>query len=306
MSKRIWLPPELRHLWTPGGVDGFLRDRRGALMVPHAGFANCSTNITGTPSTTPGTSVTFGASNAKGSYTELLADLTHDVEYVVVGFGGNVTATTDTSSLADIGIDRGGGTTYGDILIPDLLTGYIPASTTGGFRLYGFPVWIPQGAAVACRGQNVTASTRAVRCAIWAFGSTKNKEWWCGQKVTALGINSGTSKGTSHTPGNSGSFSTWTNFGSTLAQPGGYTTLGLQGPNGNTGQTAVAYHWQIGSGSMPSGPTWWAIGNTGEYTQGPIPFFGCLKRWAEGTQLQIRATCSGTAQAYDAAMYVVS
>jgi hypothetical protein len=281
------------------------------LIVPQWGWANCSTNLSGTPSaSTIGTTVTAGASNADGTSVSLLGALAHDCEYLVLGIGNFSISAGNGSALLDILIDPAGGTTWAaNPLINDLLAGYtgLPNGTVfGAMRWFHFPIWIKSGTSIGARARNARAATTAGSVVAFAYGgNSQPSSWWCGQSVTELGITPATSLGTSHTPGNTGVFSAWANLGAALPAPAGALQFAVSGGAQAT-MTSIAYFMEFGIGSTRIGPPHYCVASTSEAfsnlqsSGGPV--FCDL---ASGSQLQVRGTASGTAQALDVAAYAV-
>jgi hypothetical protein len=181
----------------------------GLILPGSPGWAHCTSNISGTPSTTPGTAVTASATaNTDGTSVSLLTALSHDVEYLIIGVHGFGASTNNTSALLDILVDPAGGTSWlSTPIINDLLVGYTGAIGVSGVtiapvtRWYHFPLWIKSGASIGARVRCATGS-QAGRVIVHAFGGNASpSSWWCGQFVTEIAINAGTSKGTDHTAG---------------------------------------------------------------------------------------------------------
>jgi hypothetical protein len=284
----------------------------GLILPGSPGWAHCTSNISGTPSTTPGTAVTASATaNTDGTSVSLLTALSHDVEYLIIGVYGFGASTNNTSALLDILVDPAGGTSWlSTPIINDLLVGYTGAIGVSGVtiapvtRWYHFPLWVKSGASIGARVRCATGS-QAGRVIVHAFGGNASpSSWWCGQFVTEIAINAGTSKGTDHTAGSTGTFSAWTNLGSTLPAPAGAVQFCHQGGAQGT-MTALQYHFEFGVGSTRIGPPIHVAASTSETmgTSGPnCPIFCNLP---SGAQLQVRGTCSATAQALDVAAWAV-
>src|SRR5215211_2854506 len=132
------------------------------LMIPYWGWANASSNITGTPATTEGTLVTGGSANTDGSTVTLLSALGHDCELLEIGSHTSSANAANTSALLDIMIDPAGGTSWATTpLISDLLTGYTGSLTATGpgiVRWFYFPIWIKSGTSIGARVRSATAS----------------------------------------------------------------------------------------------------------------------------------------------------
>lgn len=176
---------------------------------------NFSYNNWGTnPSATPGTSVTPGASNAEGSWTQIASsgDIAQNCYWLhLFIFGANV-AGTPKNQLLDIGVDPAGGTSY-TAIISNLVMGSTPALTGNGALDFVFPYFIKSGSSVAVRIQGSAATAGTVRVAAYFLGQPTRPE------AVPVGSFSQTfgsitnSNGQSFTPGNAADGS-WADFGS--------------------------------------------------------------------------------------------
>jgi hypothetical protein len=280
-----------------------------SLIIKPPSWGHCTTNITGTPSTTgAGTAVTPGNSNADGTAVAALTNIGHDVECLVIGAYGFNLAGANTSTLLDILVDPAGGSTWAtDPLINDLLVGQtnVMGTTSNGIVWYHFPIWLKSGHSIGLRARQAHSAADPGVVMVFAYGGNANPgSWWCGQTVESVGIIAASSQGTDHTPGNSGAFSTWTDFGSTLSKPCGALQFAVQATNDDTTQSAAAYHFEFGVGSTRIGPPIWRSTTTTEVGWStPTGLIFCAL--PTGTQLQVRGTCSGTAEAIDVAAYAV-
>lgn len=268
-----------------------------SLIVTPWSFANEVDNLTGTPASPWGTTVTPGTSNADGTAVALLTSLAFDVHYLVVAFQGMNISLAAFYALADILVDPAGGTAW-RTFIDDLVVGY---ATDGGncWTRYHFPIYIKSGTSVGCRirtSHTVTATNPRVH--IYAFGNPSNPQmWWCGSRVETLGVTAASSIGTSVTPGNTGVYGTWTNVGTVTGARYGAIQYGANGTDSSA--LGVQYHFQLGYNNiqLPGSPTMRISMATTENCwttpMGPI--------WCDipqGEQLQIRGTCSGVAEAW--------
>lgn len=282
-----------------------------ALIVPSGPvFAYVSNSLTGTPSATvPGSAVTPGTSDTFNLSYTMISAVTHDVEYIIVGWaGGTATSGADNSAVLDVLIDPAGGTSWASTpLIEGLLIGgsaIATVSVTQAHR-YHFPIWVKSGTSIGVRAKTSHSVAAAnPRCTLTAYGGVRNPAaWWCGTRVETIGVTVATSSGTSFTAGNSGSFSGWTNFGSTTVSRAGAIQYGVQVQS--TSHNALGYHLDFGVGGV-------AIGGRKAFTTGTAeqcathndigPIFCDIQA---GSQLQVNGTCSGTAQAIDIAAYLV-
>ncbi len=287
------------------------------LIIPQGpSWGQCTDNLPATPADTAfGTNVVAGANNADGTAVSLIAAITHDVEMLVILATGYQASTVNSSTLLDILIDPAGGTTWNtDPLIPDLMIGFTGAIDLDAIAYgnppttYYFPIWIPAGASIGARARTAhSANLSNGRVVVYAMGGNSNPaSWWCGQTVTAIGITAASSRGEMHTPGASGAFSTWTNFGSTLPLDTGAIQWGVQGEADISNVTKV-YHFEFGVGSTRVGPRICKSIESSEIGRlliNPGPVF---HKFSAGTQLMVRGTTNTTGPVpIDVAAYAVS
>lgn len=280
-----------------------------SLIIKPPSWGHCTTNLTGTPSGNLGTNLTAAANNVDGTAVSFIANLTHDVEYLVIGASAVSTAGANSSALLDILVDPAGGSTWATApLINDLLIGQtVTGSTTVPWPIwYHFPIWLKSGHSIG--GQLRTAHTANIttgRVVIYAYGGNANPgSWWCGQTVESVGINAATSQGTDHTAGNSGAYSAWTNLGSTLSKPCGALQFAVQGSNDDATQALNSYYFEFGVGSTRIGPNIYRGTSTSE-SGWPSPTGPIFCALPAATQLQVRGSCGGTAEVLDVAAYAV-
>lgn len=282
-----------------------------SLIVPPWAFTQSVSNIDANkPPTGGGVGDSFatGISNADGTAVTMLPALAFDVHYLIIGINGISLSTVAFYALADILVDPAGGTSWTS-LIDDLVCGFTPINSISQQMTlwYHFPIFIKAGSSVGIRARSshTVASTAETKCVMWAYGNpTRPDMWWCGSKVESLGPVPATSRGTPFTPGNTGTFGTWTTMGTTTSRYGA-VQYGINGSD--SAMLAVGYYFQIGYSSLilPGSPTMHVAGDTTEIylpsgNWGPI--------WCDipsGTVMQMRGTCSGTAEAYDGAIYGV-
>ncbi len=269
------------------------------LATPRSVSGQVTSNLPATPSTsTFGTRATGSATvNTKGAWSQVTASLPHDAYGFWLTMAGTATSATSTDMLLDIGIGAGGSEV---VLVPNLLAGWLGSPTQGPRTLF-IPIFIPKGTRVAIRNQGVIASD-TVDCMFHFVSGNPSMRGNLFSGCDAYGVNSsGASAGTAHTPGNTGAESTWGNLGSTASKSYG-AILPLIQVGTVTTLTAIAYHWELGIGSVTLAE-WYFMGNTGEYINGPYPAEPAAVNIASGAQLQVRAEASGTAIAFDVAAY---
>ena len=282
------------------------------LILPYGpDWAYCTHNLAANPDpTTIGVSCTSGISNADGTAVDLLgAALTHDAEYLRLMISGSMPLSGNNNILLDVLIDRAGGTNWSEF-IPDLIAGAIGGTEGSGSNpsgpsiRYDFPIWIPAGATLGIRARTAHSQAATLKVAAYAFGGNANPaSWWCGQRVTGIGINAGSSTGTSHMAGSNNTFSSWTDFGSPLAADCGVLQFGVNG-TGGTYYVQNGYYFEFGVGGERIGPTMLRVITSNEvgWILEPGPIF---KKLAAGTQLQVRGKCSGSPQSLGVAAYAV-
>jgi len=267
------------------------------LAAPRSVAGQTTHNLPATPSTaTFGTRATASATpHTKGNWAQVTASLPHDAYGFWLIMAGTATSATNTDMLLDIGIGAGGSEV---VIVPNLLSGWT-GSPTQGPRVLWLPIFIPKGTRVAIRNQGVIASD-TVDCMFHFVSGNPSMRGNLFVGCDAFGIVSASSAGLAHTPGNTGAESTWASIGSATAKSYGAILPLIQ--SSNTSTTAIAYHWEIGIGSATLAE-WYYMGNTGEYLNGPFPAEPAAVNIASGAQLQVRAEASGTAIAFDVAVY---
>jgi hypothetical protein len=248
------------------------------------------------PSTTPGTSVTPGASDAEGSWTQIAsgANIAQDVYLLTLWItGGNLTG-YQKNHLLDIGIDPAGGTSYTE-RIANIVCGASDAAVAGG-RWYYFPFFIKAGSSVAVRIQGSYSTAGTVRVAAVFYGQPVHPEIWrVGQYSETIGTITD-SAGVSFTPGNSGAEGSWVSLGTTTRALW-FFQLCVGISNGTI--TSLMYHTDlaVGDGSnkhmiIENQPLF--IRGTAETLGNPLNVNGYWEVPA-GATLYVRGSCSGTA-----------
>lgn len=267
-----------------------------ALILPPWYFSDETDNIV---ALTTATQFTIGASSAEGTAVRLLpasGGLTHDVHYLVLQLHSNAAgAGTNPIVLVDVMLDPAGGTSF-VAFIDDLLV-MSNKAITEGFSYsfgYGFPVFIQAGNSIGIRGTTPHTSTKVMNCRCWAFGNPSRPElWWCGSGVETLGIQASPAKGTTVTPGTSGSYGSWTSVGSATTKQYGHIQVGYGGED-STAMQAQGNYLQIGYGSnkLPGSVRHFLCGGASE--EGYMGFCG-LPVWCDvpvGTQMQAQIASS--------------
>lgn len=255
-----------------------------------------------------GTQFTSGAANADGTAVSMLSALTHDVEYLRLIIGGETitSANLDNTCLVSILIDPAGGTSWATLISSLLVATVDVGSGTPPGVAFDFPLWIPAGASIGVQARSAVAATPPVlRCIAQAYGGNSNPaSWWAGQRVTAIGIDAANSRGTTHTPGNTGAFSSWANLGSALGADAGAMQWAVSGPFNIATWTALIYEMQFGvSDIMIGAPVMHATAITEQAWMMPTGLI--FRSIPSGSQIRVRGTCSSAAVAQGVAAYAV-
>ena len=250
------------------------------------------------PSTTPGTSVTPGATNAEGSATVIAtgSNISQDCYGVYLWINAGNTSAAQKNHLLDIGIDAAGGTSY-TYVVNNIQCGQSAAALNGGIHIW-LPLFIKAGSQVAVRIQGSNGTAGTVRVAAKFFGQPSHPHLVrAGVYSETIGTVSG-SAGTSFTPGNSGAEGTWVSLGTTTRALW-YVIPTINISNATT--TSLAYHidlaWGDGTNKVPIVTNMiMVLPGTAEQTTTLLlpPGDGYCDIPASAT-LYVRGTCSGTA-----------
>lgn len=171
--------------------------------------------------------------NTKGSWVTLFTsgEITTPICGIWINFSSCSTSTAARDMICDIGFDPAGGTSY-SVRIPDLLAScagnHIQGTLDGmGGVNYFFPLVFPSGCSIGVRGSVNNATVGTGRCWAKVYGRPRRPDLLrTGTYCTAVGIVSGSSRGTLVTPGTTGE--------------GAWTTLGTP--------TKDHWWWQLGFG----------------------------------------------------------
>lgn len=161
------------------------------------------------PAATMGTSVTPGTSGY-GSWAQVLSALTYDVYGLMICMGNNNTTATNRHTIARVGVDTAGGTSYTETIGGLLCGSAANYAASAGEYMY-FPLFIPAGSTVAVSAYSTV--TTAFRIWVQAFAAPPNPSMIrkC-SFVEAIGQSGLT--GVAVTPGTA-SEGAWTSLGTT-------------------------------------------------------------------------------------------
>ena len=247
-------------------------------------------------STTPGTSVVPGASNAEGSWTEIAPDasITTEIQYCVLRVTDGASFAASKPHLLDFAWDAAGGTTYAEVLFQNLACGGSQLFSVGaGGHEFHFPCKIPAGSAIAVRIQGANASAGTVRGQGYFYGKPSRPELW---RPAAYAETIGTitnSNGVSFTPGTT-AWGTWVSLGTTTKKHF-WAQLGVQLDNAT--YTLRGTHLQLAVGDASNKHIivdTWALQEGNErfrsFLQTP-----CQWEIPAGSELWVRGNGSNTA-----------
>lgn len=166
------------------------------------------------PSATPGTSVTPGASNAEGTFTQIFTQQTAETFGIYLRISDGATSTAAKPHLLDLGIDPAGGTSY-TAVISNIVCGASAAMTaSGGGHRFFFPMRFPVNSSFAVRIQGANATAGTVRVGARLYQG-QSRPWFLPSGTVAETLGTITnSNGVSFTPGN-GADGTWVSLGTT-------------------------------------------------------------------------------------------
>lgn len=268
----------------------------GRLIVPRGpNFGVMQNNLGATPgASTPGSAVTSNASaNQKGIWAQLIASANYDVFGISLMICNTFTGGAANHFLVDIGVGANPNET---VIVPDILCGAMGAGTGGLYPMF-LPIFIPKGTRISARCQDGAGSDVANVTVFLHGGGPTNPPWRCFSRAESIGTtSSGASSGLAHTAGNSGAESTWTNIGSTTAHTLEAIMPMVQSDT-VTVVNALAYHLELGIASTTLCEYFFCTATT----ESIVCMFPAIPHYCHvpvGTQLMIRAECSGTAQAF--------
>lgn len=250
----------------------------------------------GSASTTPGTSVTPGASNVEGSWTQIAssANIAEDVWGIYLLVAGGASTGAAKNHLLDIGTDPAGGTSY-TARISNIVCGQSGTMVQGAQTFY-FPYHIKAGSTVAVRIQGSNSTAGTVRVGAIFYGRPSNPQLVAkGQWSETIGAITN-SNGVSFTPGNSNAEGSWVSLGTTTRNLW-WWQVGVQCDNATT--TSAVYYVDLAWGDatnktmiIENHPL--ILPGTAEATANVPSFEGFADVPAGGT-IYIRGTCSTTA-----------
>jgi len=264
------------------------------LMLPQTSIVGSQSNFSATPSVTAsGTTVTAsGSTNTKGAWAELITT----TNFEVLGFSLSVSATGLSGSQRNMLLDLGVGAAGSEqVVLSNINLGSVAAivSNRANVLAHYFPVRIAAATRIAARIQSGTAS-QAVNVMITVNGQASSPPGLLFAGVDMLGANTGTSNMVALTAGTLGAESAWTNIGSTTARQY-FAIMPMVAQNNNAAMTVRGYHVEVGYSSTTIAEYYFST--TAEEDVGQLmPPWPHLCRIPTGTQMQVRAECSGVGE----------
>ncbi len=187
--------------------------------------------------------------HTKGAWVQLLPATTFDAFLVTVLLAANAAASSDTSALADIGIDAAGGTAY-TVLIPNILCGHSGIISAGAGRRSIFEAYIPAGSTVAARFQS-TVTSDVVSANITLHGGVDSRDPFPPRGlVVDYGTATASSSGTTPANALADAEGAWIEMTSATTRPHQGLTVAVQGSDAAAGN--VAFLIDVGIGATSS------------------------------------------------------
>lgn len=252
-------------------------------------------------SNTPGTSVTPGATNAEGSWTQIAsaANIEAEVQYASLFINSGGTSGSAKQQLLDFGIDPAGGSSY-TAWFSNLACGASGSGLGGAFgKPFHFPCKIPSGASVAVRIQGASGTAGTVNVLAQFWGKPSRPELWRPAAYTETLGTITNSSGPSFTPGNA-SWGSWASLGTT-AKKHFWAQLGVQINNGTHNNESTHIQLAIGDGTNQHIITDFHLGSLTSESENTTPQTPCAWEIPAGAELWVRGNCSGApASGYNA------
>jgi hypothetical protein len=251
-------------------------------------FSLVEPSTTARPAAAQGTAVTPGTTN-KGNWAELIASTTDESYGLVICINSNSASTASRNTITDIGLGSAGNEI---VLIPDLISGNAAAYTLGGIWYY-FPIFVPKNSRIAARGQGTVTTAYSVYCQTLQrpLNASQIRKASFVQALGVSGVN-----GTSVTSGTTAE-GDWVSLGTTTNRLW-WWQVGIQVINTDTAHNTVAYHIDLSVGDSTTRDLIVTdlqfITNTAEYASNPPLSAGVEYPCPEGSEIWVRAQCSGT------------
>lgn len=269
------------------------------------------------PTTTYGTSITPGTSNAYGSYASVMsgATLTSDAYGLEIIVSSAFEIFVDRGMLVTIGFDPAGGTSFGGLggvtgneishlLCSGAQVWYASNAPLGGHRFY-FPVFVKSGTSIGAKAQTNEATARTVRVAVNAFCKPSRRAGVrAGSFVRTIGANTTTTDGVTVTPGTA-SEGAWAELG-TAADKLWYMDIGCGARSAAQAEAMMLSDVSVGDATNKRTVIRdiYTLSSTNEWLQ-KTGRFGAYVNLASGDKIYGRAQGSAATVGYSMAAYCV-
>jgi hypothetical protein len=217
------------------------------LYTPPNTFKGIISNMTGRPSVTWGTVLTPG-NNSFPAYAEILGNTAYACFGISIIIHSGAYTAEARDILVTLGFDHAGATTYTDNAIANLIATNCGTPLFGGVCYY-FPLYIPEGTAIAASASVNNATVRTVYVGVELFGRPTHPELVrAGSYVDTFGAVTASSRGTTITSGTTNE-GAWTEVtGGATTKPYWWWQVGW-GAN-DSSLTAVMYSMDVGYGGV--------------------------------------------------------
>ena len=267
------------------------------LHTPVNTFKGIISNMTGRPSVTWGTQLT-PAQNSFPAYAEILGNTAYACYGIAICLHSGAYTGEARDILVTLGFDHAGATTYTDNTISNLIATNCGTPLFGAVNYY-FPLFIPEGTAIAAKASTANATVRNVYVGVELFGRPTHPELVrAGSYVDTFGAVTAASDGTTITSGTTDD-GNWTEVttGNTT-KPYWWWQVGWGAADSSL--TAVMYSTDVAYGTagaeeiVIAGQPHLSSGTAEQMNQPQIPAVYYQNEVGFGNRIYVRTQCSGT------------
>lgn len=191
--------------------------------------------------------------HVKGSWVSQITTANFDVYFVAVLIADSFVSTADSRTLADIGYDPAGGTSY-TVVVPNILVGGASSAVFSPKTFY-CPVFIPKGSQIATRIQSVVVSNSVRIGLVLVGGLHADQERPHRGAIQDYGTNTATSGGTAMADAAIDTKGAWTQLGADTTRRHSGLAIGM-----DTQETVVTNdRHRIDIGIDPAGGTSYTV-----------------------------------------------
>lgn len=276
------------------------------LWVPQKGKVRADHNLGAVGTATPGTAVTTGgAATTKGTPAQLIASTAVDCHMLWVQVSDYGTSGGASQLCVDILV----GASTEEVLIANLLAGYPgdAVATNTGPKTWMFPLYVPAGTRIAAQAAGTRVNTACrVAVAVYNFAVPPFR---VGGKVTSYGITT-VPAGTTISAGASGATGAWAEVTASTTSDHFAFVPSFQAGGGETALTNRVLYVDMGIGAATEellNPVPYVFyTDTFEKMCGPMFNMPAFQDVPSGTRLVMRASNSGTNDAYNGIVHALS